>query len=241
CNSLKGGKRWLGNGGKEQVRARTGNCQAGSKQTFVGKPTHMLARAGDGYRRSRPAEDLRKLPNPSLSFRKGLQCPSFPPSISFRKLPFLSRIRFFSRLCGRMEEKKRMLRADPEQGRRTWRAPERSRLAGTRSEAGHADVLEVHRKNSTASFDFVKTILRPGWSGCSFPKGGAGAGVRRVAVVASASDRTSVGRPTHACLAYSDQHARREHQRAANHDLGGRRQRRGVHVAPLNPGDGEEF
>jgi hypothetical protein len=62
-------------------------------------------------------------------------------------------------------------------------------------------VLEVHRKNSTASFDFVKTILRPGWSGCSFPKGGAGAGVRRVAVVGSAPDRTSVGRPTHACLA----------------------------------------
>src|SRR5208283_3720635 len=72
--------------------------------------------------------------------------------------------------------------------------------AGTRSEAGHADVLEVHRKNSTASFDFVKTILRPGWSGCSFPKGGAGAGVHRVAVVGSAPDRTSVGRPTHACL-----------------------------------------
>src|SRR5208283_192457 len=61
------------------------------EQTFAGKPTHMLARAGNGYRRSRPAEDLRKLPNPSLSFRKGLQFPSFPPSISFRKLLFLWR------------------------------------------------------------------------------------------------------------------------------------------------------
>src|SRR5208283_3013231 len=150
------------------------------------------------------AEDLRKLPNPSLSFRKGLQFPSFPPSISFRKLPFLSRIRFFSRLCGRMEAKKGNNRVcsalTPNRGAGHGARQERSRLAGTRSEAGHADVLEVHRKNCTASFDFVKTILRPGWSGCSFPKGGAGAGVRRVAVVGSAPNRTSVGRPTHACL-----------------------------------------
>jgi hypothetical protein len=157
-----------------------------SKHSLASQRIIMLARGGDVYRCSRPAEDLRKLPNPSLSFRKGLQFPSFPPSISFRKLPFLSRIRFFSRLCGRMEEKKRKHRVcsalTPNRGAGNG-APERSRLAGTRSEAGHADVLQVHRKNSTEISDFVKTILRPGWSHCSFPKGGAGAGVRRVAVV----------------------------------------------------------
>ena len=156
---------------------------------------------GTGPRaRRRISESFRILPYPSGKAFSFLPFPLPFPSESFPFFPGFVSFQGFAGEWKRKKKKSRLLRADPEQGRRTWRAPERSRLAGTRSEAGHADVLEVHRKNSTASFDFVKTILRPGWSGCSFPKGGAGAGVRRVAVVGSAPDRTSVGRPTHACF-----------------------------------------
>src|SRR5208282_3084389 len=157
---------------------------------------------GTGARaRRRISESFRILPSPSGKAFSFLPFPLPFPSESF---PFFPGFVSFQGVAGQWKRKKkksRLLRADPEQGRRKWRAPQRSRLAGTRSEAGHADVLEVHRNNSTASFDFVKTLLRPGWSGCSFPKGGAGAGVRRVAVVGSAPDRTSVSRPTHALLA----------------------------------------
>src|SRR5208283_2652804 len=84
------------------------------EQTFAGKPTHMLARAGNGYRRSRPAEDLRKLPNPSLSFRKGLQFPSFPlpfPSESFTFFPGFVSFKGFAGEWKRKKEKNRVCSA----------------------------------------------------------------------------------------------------------------------------------
>src|SRR5208283_1781977 len=99
------------------------------------------------------AEDLRKLPNPSLSFRKGLQFPSFLPSISFRKLPFLSRIRFFSRLCGRMEEKKRR--------NRVCSAPTPNRGAGNGARQSGAALPGRDRKQDTRMcWRFIERTLQ---------------------------------------------------------------------------------
>ena len=44
-----------------------------------------------------------------------------------------------------------------------------------------------------------------------------------------------------AASARADQNPRRQHQRAADHHLGGRRERRRVHVPPLDPGDCEQL